>query len=109
MSKHKYYNEKTEDVVNEVIETENAEEVIEVSEELNETPAEEPALLIGVVTGCARLNIRAEASYDSEILTVINAGSELQIHGSGTTDDFFKVTTEFGIDGYAMCQFVSIN
>ena len=111
MSKHKYYNEKTEDITNENVTKPESieEETVEVSEELSEKTEEESALLIGIVTGCGRLNIRAEASSDSEVLTVVNAGSELQIHEIGTTDEFFKVTTEFGIDGYAMCQFVSIN
>ena len=111
MSKRKYYNEKAEDVTNEnITESESTEETVEVSEEeLSKVQVEEPDMLIGIVTGCTRLNIRAEASSDSDILTVVNVGSELQIHVSGTTDEFFKVTTGFGIGGYAMRQFVSIN
>lgn len=112
MSKRKYYNNKMEDITDEIVaKTESTnEESVEVSdEELSEEPVDESALLIGVVTGCTRLNVRAEASFTSEVLTIVDAGVELQIHGVGTTDEFFKVTTEFGIDGYAMRQFVSIN
>lgn len=112
MSKRKYYNNKMEDITDEIVakmENVNDESVEAPEKELSEELVKESAPLIGVVNGCNRLNIRAEASFTSEVLTVVDTGAELQIHEIESTDEFFKVTTEFGIDGYTMRQFVTIN
>lgn len=62
--------------------------------------------LIGVVSGCAKLNVRAEASKDSDIVTVISVGTELTIED--TEDDFYKVCTLDNKTGYCMKKFIVI-
>lgn len=60
----------------------------------------------GVVVGCARLNVRAEPDIDAEIVSVLNAQSEMQINVSKSTDEWFHVCTASGIEGYCMRKYV---
>lgn len=69
------------------------------------TPAEP---LVGVVSGCAKLNIRTAASKIADIVTVVNEGTVLMIDGNVPVAGWFKVYTETGIEGYCMEQFVEI-
>lgn len=79
----------------------------EVIDDQKEETIEDP--IIGVVSGCQKLRVRAKADADSEVLTIIDAGAELQIiDGENASADFYKVTTEVGIDGFVMRQFVTI-
>ena len=81
--------------------------VEEILEETTNEVVKEP--VIGIVTGCDKLRVRAKASTDSDIVTVVDAGSELHIiDGENASADFFKVTTEVGIDGFVMRKFVTI-
>ena len=90
----------TEDVAGESIKEPKAEEP-----EVTEEPKTE-LKGIGIVSGCKKLNVRAEASIDAEIVTVISAGTEVVIED--TEDDFYKVCTGDGKIGYCMKKFIVI-
>jgi len=90
----------------------NEDENLDVTEDVDVTEDEieyEPELETvsevkkGVVN-CGQLNVRAETSKDSEILGVIKQGVEVIIEDA--SDDFYKVCTEAGLDGYCMKQFI---
>jgi len=91
-------------------------EAPEMDETVIEEPkAEEPEVTeepktelkgIGIVSGCKKLNVRAEASIDADIVTVISAGTEVVIEN--TEDDFYKVCTGDGKIGYCMKKFIVI-
>lgn len=101
-----------EEIENEVM-NEPAEVVEEVKEAVVE-PVTEPVVepekepVIGIVTDCVKLNVRAEASAKSEVVAVIDASTELVIIEEESTKDFFKICTASGIEGYCMKKFVTI-
>ena len=64
---------------------------------------------VGVVCNCEKLNIRKYASKDSEVLTIVDAGTELLIDSSKSTANFYKVCTASGIEGYCMEEFVEVD
>ena len=63
---------------------------------------------IGVVTGCSSLNVRSEAAVDSEIVSALRVGAEVTIDEDDSTEDFFKVCTSAGVEGYCVKQYISI-
>lgn len=63
---------------------------------------------IGVVANCNKLNVREEPSLDSAIVCEINSKTELMIDESESTDEFYKVFTASGLDGFCMKKFVTI-
>lgn len=80
-------------------------------EESVEEPIEEtvePMMLEGVVSGCAQMYVRSEASVDSEPLGIIKRDTKVQIYESEATDDFYSVCTETGLEGFCMKKFISV-
>jgi len=95
-----------EEVINE---PEVVEEVEDVQEEVVEPIIEqEPIQTIGFVDNCECLRVRKESNIDSEELCIINKLSEVVIDLEKSTDDFYKVTTSEGVDGYCMKKFIII-
>lgn len=62
----------------------------------------------GIVSGCKKLNIRKESSFNSAIVCVVTAGTSLTIDPSESTDEWYRVYTESGVEGYCMKNFVTI-
>lgn len=82
------------------------------AEENDENDNEEdpfPGLISGVINGCDRLNIRSEASKTSDVIGTITKEDTLVIDENKSTEDFYKVTTSNGLDGYCVKQFVKID
>lgn len=65
-----------------------------------------PTTVAGMVVGCARLNVRAEASLFADVVCVLNAQSEIEIDVNKSDKDWFYVCTATGIEGYCMRKFV---
>lgn len=67
---------------------------------------------IGHVSNCEMLNIRSKPSITSEILTIVNKETKVEINEDFSTDDFYsvKVISEQGITtiGYAMKEYIEI-
>lgn len=64
------------------------------------------AEIIGVVHNCSKLNIRKEPNVDSEVLCVVDSGSNLQIDLVNSIYGWFSVCTETGIEGFCMKEYV---
>lgn len=62
----------------------------------------------GVVTDCAKLNVRAEPSADAKVVCVISEGTELLIDEAKSTEDFYKICTAAGVEGYCMSKFITV-
>lgn len=77
-------------------------EPIEVEPEVAETTKS------GVVTDCAKLNVRAEPSTDAEVVCVISAATELLVDEAESTEDFYKICTAAGVEGYCMRKFITV-
>lgn len=75
-------------------------------EEAVET-VELPKTVKGVVVDCMKLNVRANPKTNADVLCVLNVGSEMEIDVAGSTDEWFRVNTAAGVDGYCMRKFVN--
>lgn len=82
------------------------EEIVEPEPEVVVEP--EPMPIEGVVSGCDQLYVRSEASIESEPLGIIKHGTNLRIYESESTEDFYSVCTESGLEGFCMKKFIAI-
>lgn len=65
-----------------------------------------PKTVEGMVVGCTKLNVRAEPSTNAEVVCVLDAMSEIEIDVNKSSNEWFKVCTATGIEGYCMRKFV---
>lgn len=79
------------------------EEIASVPEEL-----EVPATMTGRVINCGKLNIRMNADPTSKVLCTVDVGSELTVYSETLPDEWFKVTTKSGVEGYCMSKYITI-
>ena len=84
-------------------------EMVETAES-NALPSEivENNIVEGVVSNCEKLYIRKVPKPGSFVVCIVDAGTILQVNKKESNKDFYKVTTEAGWGGFAMCQFVTI-
>lgn len=76
---------------------------------VEEAPVEETSkVILGVVSDCNKLNIRSGADKNSNVEAVVPVDTKLQIDLEKSTNDWYSVCTEAGIEGYCMKMFVSI-
>jgi hypothetical protein len=61
---------------------------------------------VGVVN-IPRLNVRAEAKGDADIITVIKKDTEVVIDRCSSTEEFYKVIVD-NVEGYCMKKFINI-
>ena len=64
--------------------------------------------VVGIVTNCQSLNVRHEPNTDSEVAAILQAGDEVIIIKEDSTDEFYKVNTTAGVEGYSMCSYISL-
>ena len=76
---------------------------IEIEPEVTESEAN-----IKGFVDCRKLNVRAEPSIDAEVVCVISEGTELLIDEAESTDDFYKICTAAGVEGYCMGMFITV-
>ena len=82
-------------------------EPIEVVEPAIETVIETvPAPKIGRVFGCTSLNVRKAPKTNATVICTINCHAEVEIDELESTDDFYKICTASGIEGYCMKKFI---
>lgn len=89
------------------------EENIELEENQNKNNDEKNtgAVVPGVVSKCIRLNVRSEATKDSDVLCVIDKGTKLTVDMEESTDDFYKVYFEYEgiiVEGYCLKDFIEL-
>lgn len=111
--------ETTEESTDEVNETvEQVEETTEeVTEEVTEPEVIVPSIedgvenneVIGKISGFEKLYVRKEASKDSEPVGIVTDKDDLSIDVAHSTDDFYKVITSNGLEGYCVKEFVKID
>lgn len=79
-----------------------------VNEEIvnEEVVSEEP--LFGVVTNCARLNIRKSPDVNGVVICTVPAGTSLMIDPSNSTDEWFSVCNNVGIEGFCVKKYVDV-
>lgn len=61
----------------------------------------------GEVTGCVKLNVRRGAVKDSDVREVIEEGAIVEINEQRSTDDWYRVRTESGTEGFCMKEYIT--
>jgi len=62
----------------------------------------------GIVSECNKLFVRSEAKRDCDPAGVINLNDEVTIDLDNSTDDYYKVITANGIEGYCLKTYIKI-
>lgn len=111
--------EQVEETVNEVEESTNEKEETtkEVTEEVTEPEVIVPSIennvenneVIGKISGFEKLYVRKEASKYSEPVGIVTDKDNISIDVAHSTDDFYKVITSNGLEGYCVKEFVKID
>lgn len=66
-----------------------------------------PTTVTGTVFNCSKLNVRVKPTTDAEVVTVLNNDSKVKIDTSRSTNEWLKITTATGVEGYCMRKFVN--
>lgn len=117
MSRRNYtnYSKKNENLEPEVLETAPAvelevddviETVVEHIAPAVEVVPETPK--VGTVTGCAKLNVRIKPAATADVVSVINAGTEVEIDEAKSTAEWYKVIVPAVNEGYCMRKFITV-
>ena len=81
-----------------------------VDQPVEEAPKKESK--VGIVANCEKLNLRRSPLKDSDganIITELLPGVAVVIDENESTPNFYKVTTETGLEGYCMKQFIELS
>lgn len=81
-----------------------------VDQPVEEAPKKETK--VGIVANCEKLNLRRSPLKDSDganIITELLSGVAVVIDEDESTPNFYKVTTETGLEGYCMKQFIELS
>lgn len=62
---------------------------------------------IGTVIGCEKLRVRPTPDTDQEEISLIDNGSTVKISLEDSTEEFYKVRTDDGVEGYCMKSFIN--
>lgn len=96
-----------EEIVPEVVTTVAAPiEPVEIK--MDTTKAEVKTPVVGIVAGCSKLNVRAKPAIDADVMVILDANAEVVINPTRSTNEWVKVTTAAGVEGYCMRKFVSV-
>ena len=105
MAKKTNYNKmSTETVKSEV---ENVTGVNEVVEEPTEK-VETVKIVKGTVANCSKLNMRKEPKKNATVIAVLAAKTKVEVESNASTDDWYKVITKDGLEGYCMKEFITL-
>lgn len=74
-----------------------------------EVETDSGAVAKGVVANCAKLNVRVKPSVKADVVCVLDAKTEVTIDVDKSNDEWLKVRTAAGADGYCMRKFVDAN
>lgn len=101
----------TEEMEEEIAEVNEPEEVeAEVTEEVTkEATKEADSTVVGYVSGCLKLNIREEGYLGANVVCVVPEKTALLIEVAESNDEWYKVYTETGMEGFCMKQYVTLS
>lgn len=86
-------------------------QVENVDEPIVEEVKQEIVLVDGIVSNCELLNIRKESSKDAEVLCTIGVNTMVKVDLTvdKEAEEFYKIVTPNGVEGYCMKKFITIN
>lgn len=97
---------KNPEEVTEIPEVETPEEFTKTNIKENINEANE---VIGKINGFEKLYVRSQADKESEPVGIVNTLDELYIDLEKSTEEFYKVLTSNGLEGYCIKKFVKID
>lgn len=65
-------------------------------------------VMTGIVVDCYQLNVREEPNVFSDVHGTISRNTKVAIDEPESTDEFYKVCTETGLEGFCMKKYVEI-
>ena len=80
-----------------------------VDQPVEDTPKKESK--VGTVNNCTKVNLRRTPVYEpngKNIMAELVLGTAVVIDDEKSTGEFYKVTTEAGLEGYCMKQFIKL-
>lgn len=89
------------------IDSEDNVEVTDVTEEI-EGSINAVNTITGIVSDCKRLRVRNYPELESNVICEIEADSKVVIDEVNSTEEFYKICTETGVDGYCMKRFIKV-
>ena len=93
----------TEEMEEEIAEVNESEEVTK------EATKEADSTVVGYVSGCFKLNIREEGYPGANVVCVVPEKTALLIEVAESNDEWYKVYTETGMEGFCMKQYVTLS
>lgn len=72
-------------------------------------PAEKKTPCKGVVSGCAKLNLRRIGYPNGGVITTIPCDANVTIDMEKSTTGFYHVTTEKGVVGFCKKEYISLS
>lgn len=86
-------------------------QVENVDKPIAEEVKQEIVLVDGIVSNCELLNIRKESSKDAEVLCIIGVNTMVKVDLTvdKEAEEFYKIVTPNGVEGYCMKKFITIN
>ena len=85
------------------MDTERNENVTSVTDEPKQ---DERRYIKGFVTNCKKLYVRKRPTPTADPVSVIDVDTIVDIDSKRSTDEFYRVTTENGVYGYCMKQYI---
>lgn len=86
-------------------------ETVETEQEEVDELVVEPiasAIVKGRVKGANMLNIRQTPSMTANVVDIIGEGTEVEVELTESTEDFYKICTAAGSEGYCMNTYIEI-
>lgn len=69
----------------------------------------EPHTDFGIVTNCLYLNVRKRPDINADVAVVIDALTHVVVDLDASTEDFYKVVTSDGIEGFCVKKYITIS
>ena len=69
----------------------------------------DPHTDFGIVTDCLYLNVRKLPDINADVAVVIDALTQVCVDLDASTEDFYKVTTSDGIEGFCMRKYIALS
>lgn len=80
----------------------------ETTIKLEVAPAPAPEPVIGTVANCTKLNVRTEPGIVSDIICVIDKGTQVLVIPEESTEEWYKVDIG-GQEGFCMKKYMTTN
>lgn len=69
----------------------------------------EPHTDFGIVTNCLYLNVRKRPDINADVAVVIDALTQVCVDLDASTEDFYKVRTSDGVEGFCMKKYITLS